>query len=235
MKDWALVVGFLGLSSVALAQDVLPEPKWGDPCARFTPDATYVTSVIIMGQEGGKVNLRIPVDYFEDAWDQKDGVETTAQLFSVEIGSFDPVTRDDTLTKHQAGLMDYMVFTVEDLVSLKEIAEFRANSLAGLPEAPLASYTRRTAPSKLTEIWQTVRTLRGVRDYDLYLSETDNELNSVIACRAPGTALNLGCDHFFRSAGLDVTLDYQRSYLPYWQEIQSSIEQFLTCSTRQKL
>jgi hypothetical protein len=234
---WVWINGVVAvLASAVQAQDAalapsVAEPEWGDPCALFTPDATYVTSTILMDIEGREVNLRIPVAYFEDPWDQEDGLRTTAQLFSVEIGSFLPVTRPQTKVKMMAGLQDFMTFLAGDFITLPKIAEFHVNVNLGPPDPPLSSYTRHVGPYGLFEI-KTSKIPEAYPAHDVYISEEeDGIIQAVLDCNAPNTYEYPGCDHFFSTEGMDINIHYRLTYLPYWKSIQKSISEFMTCAT----
>jgi hypothetical protein len=61
--------------------------------------------------------LRVPEQYFEDLWDQAGSFRDTAQLFVVEIGTFDRHTgaRKESAT---AGHLELDAFVVADNVPL---------------------------------------------------------------------------------------------------------------------
>lgn len=221
------------VATAARAEYSFPEPVWTDPCALLTPDATYVTSTIVMQLESRRVNLRIPVDYFEDRADQQNGVETTSQLFSVEIGSFKPVTRHGTFIKRLGGLKDYLSFTVGDTVELDKIAVKSAEKygLGILPD--LSVYARKRGPFSLSEIRSSVMQIQPQFEFNVYISDpTFGIPDAILDCDAPGTEINPGCDHLFRASSMDVNLHYDRNYLPYWHEIQDSIPGFLICAAK---
>ena len=98
---YGIVFGILVRATPAAA-----EAPVGGPCAAFTPDADIVSSTIVMQLEHRRVPLRIPKEYFEDPWDRVGGVETTSQLFSVDVNDLTPVTRPQTAERNMAGRHD---------------------------------------------------------------------------------------------------------------------------------
>jgi hypothetical protein len=234
MRVWALglLAVALGWAGGAGAEYRFPEPQFGDACALFTPDATYVTLAIEMDLEGREVQIRVPTDYFEDRLNPAKIQRTTSKLFSVEIGTFLPVTRPQTAEKHKAGLMDYMAFLVGDVVDLKQIALNRIEQYKVREKKPLAEYIAKPIDFGLYDVEMDHPYLQDEFAYNVYLdARPDEEFSAVISCDAPGTVLSPGCDHFFVAENLDVDVHYNRNYLPYWKEIQGSMSDFLKCST----
>ncbi|MES2143930.1 MAG: hypothetical protein V4516_06130 [Pseudomonadota bacterium] len=234
MKHWALVAGLLGLTSVTVAQDALPEPRWGDPCARFTPDATYVTSTIIMQLEKREVQLRVPVDYFEDAWDRVDGFADTAQLFSVEMGTFDPISRPEDAARRKRGEKRRpMTFIVSDVVPFDRLGPIWAEQFmkSGDFRHPLSLYPRHPGPFGLSRIFAWGQEQSYDFQEDLLIAERpDVGVTAVIACDKPGSVKRPGCDHSFSTNGLDVGLDYDLEDLRNWERLQSDVSKFLACA-----
>ena len=73
-------------------------------------DAEYVETTVVRQLEGGEVTLRVPEQYFEDAWDQAGGFRDTAQLFAVEIRTFAPITRAEEGRRNRQGIWNWMHF-----------------------------------------------------------------------------------------------------------------------------
>lgn len=203
-----------------------------DPCHAFTPDAAYVETTVIRQLEGGEVTLRVPEQYFEDAWDLAGSHTDTAQLFRVEISSFEPVTRRETSERNKQGIWNWMTFLVGDKVPLDQIAPIKADLLLPGPEPDLSSYPRLPGPYNLVRIASARPDLpRPELDLDIYLFEpTDGAVEAVLSCDKPGAQRFPVCEHFFRAAGLDVQLSYRRTELPRWREFQAQVTAFLTCA-----
>ncbi len=235
MRYCALVVGFLGLTGVALAEDALPEPKWGDPCARFTPDASYVTSTIIMRLEKREVHLRVPIEYFEDAWDRVDGFADTAQLFSVEMGSFDPISRPEASERKKRGERRRpMTFLISDVVPFDRLGPIRAEQfmMPGPDGKHLSQYPRHAGPFGLSQIFSSG--FEASLDYqnDVFVAEGPNgDVRAIFDCRKPTNVMKPSCSQNFTVAGLDVQLTFDLSDLQHWDRLQSDVSKFLTCAT----
>ena len=222
--------------ALALALLACAPASWAeaDPssvaCHAFTPDAEYVDTTVIRQLEGGEITLRVPRHYFEDAWDQAGGSRDTAQLFVVEIGSFEPVTRREESERNRQGIWNWMHFIVGDNVPLDEIALIQAR--LRLPDPELSSYPRLPGPRDLMRIESARPDLpRPELDLDVYLFEPSaGAVQAVLACDKPGTKPFPGCKHFFRAGGLDVSISYRRTELPRWHEFQAQVTAFLTCA-----
>jgi hypothetical protein len=207
-----------------------------DPCAAFTPDAHYVTSYVVRTQEGGKVRLRVPIQYFEDAWDRVDGFEDRSQLFSVDMNDFTPVTRPDTAVRNRARKYDYMWFTVNDRYGLDKVALVfaRAPGDADLTELPPG----RPGPAELTWLETKEASDSAYPRKDVFIARgKDGELETVIKCSSPrdpnkdfSVAVPI-CEHLFRASGLDVNVSYPRIFLDRWRQTQSDVQAFLACAT----
>jgi hypothetical protein len=235
MRVWALGLVAAVWAGGAGAEYRFPEPTFGDACALFTADATYVTWAIDMDLEGREVQIKVPADYFEDRLDPTIIQRTTSKLFSVEIGTFLPVTRPQTAEKHKAGLMDYMTFLVGDYIELDKIALHMIEQYKVRQKKPLSEYVAKPVDFALYDVEMDHPYLQDEFAYSVYLdARPDEKFSAVISCHAPGTVKNPGCDHFFVAANLDVDVHYNRNYLPYWREIQNSIAKFLTCEHKPK-
>lgn len=228
------------------ALSLLPAPlRAADPgpCSAFTDSATYVSSTIIMQLEHRRVPLRVPIEYFEDPWDRVDGVETTSQLFSVDINDFTPVTRPQTAERNMAGRDDYMWFTLTDQVPTHDIALLRINDAWVNPSRKgrkdkLTSFP----PAKGTRaglVWLDTETSSGTarpyKDVFVAFGPDGKEVITAIKCSSleDKTKANPMCEHLFTAGELDVDLSYTRTYLDRWREIQADVTAFANCAVSQ--
>lgn len=236
-----LSILFFGLATNSHAESApTPIPDDLDPCWAFTADATYVNHSIVMQLEHREVKMRVPIDYFEDRWDQKDGFRDTAQLFSVEIGSFLPVTRPQTAERQKRGLRSLLLILVSDHIPMEILAPREAERFirGGNPDRPLENYVRMPGPFGLKEIESPSEQAydQNPPEKRIYISEdSQGTPSAILNCHKPGVVLNPGCMHFFSAAGLDVQLSYDLFELPNWNRIQKDVTQFLTCATSQGL
>jgi hypothetical protein len=215
-----------------------PIPDDLDPCFAFTDDASYVNHTIVMQLEHREVKMRVPIDYFEDRWDRKDGFRDTAQLFRVEIGSFLPVTRPQTAERNKKGIRNWFTFLVSDYIPMDKLAPLQAelSIRGGDYDRPLADYERMPGPFGLQEIRSPSVQSKHKFDKNIYLDfDVNGKLTTVLNCRAPGTVLVPGCDQFFEAAGLDVEMSFRRTELVNWKRLQTDVTRFLTCATSPKL
>lgn len=236
-----LSILFFGMATNSHAEGApTPIPDDLDPCWAFTEDATYVNHTIVMQLEHREVKMRVPIDYFEDRWDQKDGFRDTAQLFRVEIGSFLPVTRPETAERQKKGLRSLLQILVSDHIPMEKLAPLQAELFirGGNPDRPLENYVRMPGPFGLKEIESPSEEAHDQNppQKTIYISEESRVTPSAILnCHIAGAVLNPGCKHFFSAAGLDVKLSYDLFELPHWRRIQDDVTRFLTCATSQGL
>jgi hypothetical protein len=225
----ALIAGLVAASTGAQA-----ETGRTGPCAAFAPDAPYVTSYVIRPHEGGKVRLRVPIQYFEDPWDRVDGFEDTSQLFSVDMKDFSPVTRPDTAVRNRAKRFDYMWFTVSDWISMETIVQImadlpRGDDLTGLP-------ADREGPEGLAWLATDHSSTSAFPIDDVFLGrDAQGAVRTAIKCSSPNDPTKTVpiCKHYFHASGLDVNLSYPRLFLDNWASTQADIEQFLNCATKE--
>lgn len=203
-----------------------------DACHAFTPDAAYIDTTILMQLEGRSVTLNVPRQYFEDRWDLRGGYTDTAQLFRVEIGSFDPVSRRETGERNREGIWNWMHFVVGDRIPLPAIAGIRATPFSR--EIPLNTHAMRSWDSGLTWLETPNASNRPEPLDDVFLYPADYEdMTTVIQCNSPQdpVIMNPMCVQNFRAAGLDVQLNYLRTELQHWAAFQDQVAAFLTCAT----
>lgn len=234
-----LTTCLLFAASVTCAETLpTPIPDDLDPCWAFTEDATYVNHTIVMQLEHREVKMRVPIDYFEDRWDRKDGFRDTAQLFSVDIGTFKMVTRPETAVRKKKGIRSLLLILISDHIPMEILAprEAERSIRGGNPDRPLQEYVRMPGPYGLREIMSPSPKSKHKFEKSIYLADDDaGNLSTILNCNVPGTILNPGCEHFFSAAGLDVSLTYDRSELPNWRRIQGEVTRFLNCATSSKL
>ena len=201
-------------------------------CHAFTPNADYVSTTVVRQLEGGSVTLRVPREYFEDRWDLVGNYTDTAQLFRVEIGSWEPVTRHETGERNKRGIWNWMTFVVSDLGSLEKIATIAADLSAR--STPLSAYPPRSGPHGLAWLDTPYATDKPEPREDVYVAPPlPVALETVISCDSPLDPVSMSpvCTQHFRAAELDVRVSYDRERLAHWQDIQSQVTAFLTCAT----
>lgn len=202
-------------------------------CHAFTPDAEYVETTVIRQLEGGEVTLRVPDRYFEDFWDRQGGYRDTSQLFRVEIGTWEPVTREDTGTRNAAGVWNWMHFVLGDVISLERVATIGADSFAP-PEVPLAAYPPRPGPEELAWLDTPYASDKEQPDRDVFTNPAPPApLETVIECNSPANPVNRfpNCTQHFRAGDLDARVTYRRTELHHWQETQAEVRAFVACAT----
>jgi hypothetical protein len=210
----------------------------GDPaaaiaCHAFTPDAEYVDTTVVRQLEGGEVTLRVPEQYFEDFWDRRGSHRDTSQLFRVEIGSWEPVTREETGTRNAAGIWNWMHFVVGDSVPLEGIAVIGAGSFDP-NSTPVSLFPPRPGPEGLTWLDTPFASDDERPERDVFTDPAPPAaLATVIACTSPLNPVSRSpnCTQHFRAAGLDARVTYDRTELAHWREFQAQVTAFLTCAT----
>ncbi|MCV6824170.1 MULTISPECIES: hypothetical protein [Halocynthiibacter] len=211
-----------------------PLPSERFPCAAFTNDATYIDFSIRMELEDKTVPLSIPIQFFEDFWDRRSGYETQAQLFRVEIGSFEPVSRKETSVRTRKGVRNWFRFLIKDHIPLEDIAHMHMK-LSGpfeFGQQLTGEYKRLPAKYGLKELDFPDKQPEYRRPENVFVDEnSETGIAAVIKCFAPGSFKFPGCQLYFRAAALDVSVNFRRTELPNWQKFQADITQFLTCAT----
>ena len=115
-------------TSLGPAKPPTPIPADHDPCHRFATEDDFVGFNLEMQMEGITIPLRVPKIYMEDRWKQKEGVTSTAFLFRVGIGDFDPVTRAETSRRKKQGVENWMNFLLNDLLPMERLVRNRLRS-----------------------------------------------------------------------------------------------------------
>jgi hypothetical protein len=212
MRRLALALALLGCPAGAQTD--------ADPaaiaCHAFTPEADYADTTVVRQLEGGEVTLRVPRQYFEDFWDRAGGYRDTAQLFRVEIGSFEPVSRHETGERNKQGIWNWMPFLVGDVISLEEIGRWHATGtlFSWEPGPAFADLAHRPFGFDLTHVESPEHEDDGwpAWDTDLYIDRNlDGGVRTLLICDTLGRANYPGCEQRFRAAGLDVQLSYRRT------------------------
>ncbi len=206
-----------------------------DACHAFTPDAEYVDTTVVRQLEGGEVVLRVPGQYFEDLWDRQGSHRGTAQLFRVEIGSWEPVTREETGTRNAAGVWNWMDVLVHDVTSLERVAVIGAD-LYGSESTPISALPPRPGPEGLAWLDTPFASDDERPKRDVFTDPAPPAaIETVVVCTSPANPIvrSPTCHQHVRAAGLDVQLLYDRTELPRWREVQAQVKAFLTCATSQ--
>ncbi len=224
---------FLALLASPLAAEAPAGSEAAQACHAFTPDAEYVETTVVRQLEGGEVTLRVPEQYFEDVWDRRGGFRDTAQLFTVEIGTFNPITRREEGERNRQGIWNWMHFVVSDNAPLPQLAANAAEPFQ-VPNPPITSYAMRPGEHGLTWLDTPFASDKADAREDVFIDPPDYKaMATVIECTS---TLDLGsqnprCQQGFRAAGLDVQLSYRRTELTHWREVQAQVTAFLTCAT----
>lgn len=229
MKKLAYILGFLTFdvtAQQATAQTIVADSA--QACGHFTSGAEYIDITLVMGLENREIQMRVPQEFLEDAWNRQNGVRMTAFLFTTMIDTFEPVKRGETPYLN----FEYTSFLINDYISLEALAEVMLDSASpgrASPWQPLATYTMRpfqygleeVIPKYPDELQENVYLQRGSR----------GEIETVIACSIVGVANYPICQQYSRTAsGVDLKFSYPLRFLPIWQEMQNNIHSFVECA-----
>jgi len=228
------VAGMLPAAAMAESKCGTPLPELRDPCRAFAGETRLVQQTLEMDLEDRRVALRIPETYFEDFWDRRDGFTDTAQLFRVEIGSFEPVSRIETGRRNESGIWNWMTFVIGDFIPLEELAELHVEQDVSTLRMPptFPDLPRTQGPFSLTSLVRGVDQRPRLHDREVFVSlDSVGSLSAVLTCDTPQTANYPHCSQWFRAAGMDVKLACRRVELPRWQALQHDVTAFLTCAT----
>ena len=232
----ASLIGVMALAAVpslARAETALPAQPTGidpglDQCRHFGTDERQVAMTIVNRIEGTEIELVIPIRYLEDRWDRQQNVRHEAQLFRVNLDTFEPVSRREAGEQNKQGIQNRMSMLISDVVPMKELAANRLDSASpGTPWEPFDAYSIRPGPHGLLEVVPLSERITR----DVYVSYgADGELETILACRTIDSAQNPGCQHRFRAEGLDVHSHYRRTELPNWSILERNMRRFLSCA-----
>ena len=174
----------------------------------------------------------MPEQYLEDFWDRRGGFRDTAQLFRVEITSWEPVTREETGERNAKGIWNWMDFVVGDHDPLPELAALRAD-LFGDPRPPVTAYDQRSGPYGLAWLDMPNSSLTETPQEDGFVFPPDlAALETVIECSSPHDPLvrHPVCSQAFRAGDVDVWLDYRQTELSRSRDLQAQVRAFVTCA-----
>ncbi|MCV3274409.1 hypothetical protein [Roseobacter sinensis] len=200
-----------------------------DVCTLFHSETDMVSQTLYMHQEDVSHELVFPLVYFEDVWDRRDDQIHEAQLFSVMINDFSPIYRPDTAELLKTRPAPFMTFVIHDLVELDRLVEIVLSGAAPHAKHGLSGFQRVPTEVGLYRL-EPLGEQTMYRDVFVNFDEKD-AVQGVISCRQPGDVLNPSCNHDFRTADIDVRVNYAREYLPEWSAIQGKISRFLSCAT----
>jgi hypothetical protein len=123
-----------------------------------------------------------------------------------------------------------MHFLVGDYVDLNKLTVFSLERMvAPSQKHPITEYQTEPFDYGLTKFIP----FEGELQKDVFASYSEEgEINALVQCRAIGTVPYPGCQQFFRSNRMDVHLSFRRPYLAKWEQMQSDVDRFLSCTTR---
>ncbi|GEM_PF-2247455 len=211
---------------VTAAQTIVADTA--QSCGRFTSGAEYIDITLVMDLEDREIQMRVPQEFLEDAWNRQENVRMTAFAFRSMIDTFEPVKRSETPHLN----FEYTPFLITDYVNLEVLAELDLDSASpgqASPWQPLADYSiqpfqfglEEVIPNYPEELQENVYLHRGL----------DGEIDTVTSCSVIGTVAYPGCSQYSRTqSGVDLKFSYRLKYLPIWQEIQNNIHTFIECA-----
>ncbi|WP_299776861.1 hypothetical protein [uncultured Roseobacter sp.] len=213
---------------MALLLQHAPAAANEDVCALFHTETDMVSQTLYMHQEDVSHELVFPRIYFEDAWDRRDDQIHEAQLFRVMIDDFSPVTRSETAGLLKSRPARFMTFVIHDLVGLDRLTEIVLSDAAPQAKRGLSDFQVTSANYGL----QSFAPFGGQTMYrDVFVKfDTAGTVQTVISCGQAGDVLNPSCTQDFRTADVDVRINYARAHLPEWSVIEGKIERFLGCA-----
>ncbi len=206
-----------------------------EACAQFGSWDESVPQTLVMEQEGKRVRLNVPRHYLEDLHDLRPEAEHKAQLFRVKRNDFQPLTRYQSSLLVRERNYDYMSFLLHDPFSLEEILDFSLSfhspgasmEMEGFRDNPTDYFSEEEDSYGLSLLRPTTE-YQAFRDV-FVVRNADETLQAVIVCRPNGSVLYPGCNHDFRSSGVDVRVIYRRFNLENWESIQGDISRFIGC------
>lgn len=214
-------------SSLRSSDDEIALPK---ACQLFSEEVEFVEQILYMKQEKVRHRLRIPKIYFEDGWDRINGIEHEAQLISVSIDDFTPVTRADTAQLNKEGRITYMWFVMRDLIPLEERLPINLTYAYPGASRDLTSFLEVEAEYGLTEFRPVVATDPNREAF--VARENDGALRAILVCSRiqdfpDGRPV---CRHDVRINGIDVSISYPRAFMSEWTRIEESVSDFISCA-----
>ncbi len=212
------------------------------PCRYFTLEEEMIDFFIGMEHEERLVPIRVPKRYLEDRFDHEEGAVHGAQLFRIEVPTFEPITRRETGRRNAAGLpWNWMNFIIKDQLPLDHTLGLRlalpiSVDDIGKPRSvpDFRDFPNLTGPHGLTSVVAPDRL--GGEDLFVHYDDEQN-LAGWMLCSVRGLnhTQNERCYHTTRLSEMDVGISFRRTELSNWNIIYQNVAQFLTCATSENL
>lgn len=183
---------------------------------------------------GGKVKVRIPVDYLlfpetgSTFTEKSDGMAN----FNFHRDTLKPYPRREMQGKVIAGKEEWISFLITDFIEMKLLAKLYTNLLSGrkaksneppFPEKQVsANLFQVQLPSRVQPDWE---------KRNLYLGRDGGAVTDVISCNIPQPNQYPHCEHLSRLGGYDVKVLYPLDQFTNWKVIKKNIQSLLECMT----
>lgn len=203
-------------------------------CAYFDDGTRLVTFTVRMQLEQTHVEFKVPENFIEGRGRRRDGIVTTARLFTVDAHTFEPLTRQQQGDLNKAGKLNGLNFLIQDVIPESDLANGIIAAATLMPRKLVDFDSYETAPYgfDLLEV-QIPRTDRR----EVFVGTVPQASGrDIISCNTlNGTSQVPLCSHYFRSSSnVDVNASYRRTELARWHELRNQIEGFLLCSTNKE-
>ncbi|MEM9046635.1 MAG: hypothetical protein AAGC81_18295 [Pseudomonadota bacterium] len=206
-----------------------PIPAEHDPCHRFATEDDFVGFNLDLQLEGITIPLRVPKIYMEDRWKQKEGVTSTAFLFRVGIGDFDPVTRAETSRRIKQRVDNWMNFLLNDLLPMERLVLNRLRSEYRWTPKKGEEIPREPSRYGLFHIPPPV----FARDIsrEILVDQPTGTPNTLLRCSLPVPKYaNPQCSMIFEQDRITVLMGFSRPELPNWRQHRDRVARFLSCA-----
>lgn len=127
---------------------------------------------------------------------------------------------------------DLLTFLVEDFTPVERLLQIALASAHPRTPSYVEAFSEKPGPYGLTEL---VPILPKRHFRDVFIKRGDaGEVQSILSCSGPLPGVRVpGCQHYFKTAGFDIRLQYKRTLQDRWRIAERKIGEFLTCARAQ--
>lgn len=225
-------VGSAGANAASTRQSLERERLAGS-CRGFDFSGK-VTDGYFVQHGGGKVKVKIPVDYllFPETGSTFTENGDGSANFNFHRDTLQPYPRREMQGKIVAGKEEWISFLVTDLIEINAIAKGTMNRLSGRKTASNEPpFPEKEASKGLFQIQLPSRRQPDWEKKTLYFGRDASAVTDVISCSVSQPNRYPHCEHITRLDGYDVKILYPLDQLQNWTMTKRNVQNLLECIT----